>query len=66
MPKFVLVLLFAVLGFVVAAVAGYFLVGLLSPNQHDRSVEAAMTSVFVIGPVGAIVGGVVAYFKLGS
>lgn len=66
MPKFVLVLLFAVVGFVVAAGVGYFLVSTLSSNRHDRSLEAIMTSLFVIGPIGAIVAGVVAYFRAGS
>lgn len=66
MPKFVRVLLYAVVGFVVAAVAGYFLVGALSSNQHDVAVEAAMTSIFVLGPIGALVGGGFAFFKSGG
>lgn len=48
-------LLFAVGGYAIAAFAGYFLIGWLSSNRHDRTVEAAMTSVFVAGPVGAVV-----------
>ena len=55
MKRFGMGLLFAVVGYFVAAVAGYFLVGLLSSNSHDRSVEAAMTSLFVIGPLGAVI-----------
>ncbi len=47
--------LFAVVGYVVTACAGYFLVDSLSSNVHDRSVEAAMTAAFVFGPVGAAV-----------
>jgi len=46
------------------AVAGYFLIGLLSSNTHDRSVEAATTSAFVLGPIGAVAG-FVAGFILG-
>lgn len=65
MPKLALVALFAALGFVVAAAAGYFLVSWLSSNTHDREVEAAMTSMFVVGPVGAVVAGTVAYFRAG-
>jgi hypothetical protein len=47
-------LLCAICGYVLAAFAGYYLIGWLSSNTHDRAVEAAMTSVFVIGPVGAV------------
>lgn len=63
MPRFLFVLLVSVAGFVAAAVAGYFLVEWFSSNQHDRSVEAAMTSVFFCGPIGAIVAGVWAFFR---
>jgi hypothetical protein len=66
MPKFVQVLLFAVLGFVLAAVAGYFLILWLSSNRHDRAVEAAMTSAFVFGPLGAVLAAVIAYFRAGA
>ena len=55
-------LLFAVAGFIVAAIAGYFLILGFSSNTHDRSVEAAMTSAFFFGPVGCVIafaGGVV-------
>ena len=45
----------SIAGYVGAAVGGYFLVGWLSSNAHDRSVEAAMTAAFVFGPIGAIV-----------
>ena len=65
MPCFVRVLLYSVVGLVVAAVAvaGNFLVGVQSSNQHDVTVEAAMTSIFVLGPIGAIVAGVFAFLK---
>jgi hypothetical protein len=49
-------LLFAVVAFILSAVASYFLVLEYSSNMHDRSVEAAMTSVFFYGPVGAVFG----------
>ena len=55
-------LLFAVAGFIVAAIASYFLILGFSSNMHDRSVEAAMTSAFFFGPVGSViafVGGVI-------
>ena len=56
MKRFGIGVLFALGGYAIAAFAGYFLVEWLSSNVHDRSVEAAMTSVFVLGPLGAIVG----------
>jgi len=65
MPRIVQVLLFAVAGFAVGAAAGYFLISTLSSNSHDRSVEAAMTSIFVCGPLGALVGGVLAFLRSG-
>jgi len=58
-------MLFAVVAYVAAAVAGYFLVGLFSGNTHDRSVESAMTSAFVFGPLGAVVGFVVGFIRSG-
>lgn len=54
MRRYVVAVVGSVLGYVIAAVGGYFLVGLLSSNTHDRSVEAAMTAAFVFGPIGAI------------
>src|SRR5437660_1118064 len=45
-------LLCAVGGYIVAALVGYLLIGQFSSNGHDRSVEAAMTSAFVLGPLG--------------
>ena len=49
-------LLFAVVAYVAAAFASYFLISAFSSNVHDRSVEAAMTSAFIFGPVGALLG----------
>ncbi|MBI1906371.1 MAG: hypothetical protein HYS20_09090 [Rhodocyclales bacterium] len=56
MRRFGFGLLFAVIGFIMAALVGYFLIGQFSPNQHDREIEAAMTSIFVLGPLGAVAG----------
>jgi hypothetical protein len=56
MRRFGIGLLCALAGYVIAAFAGYFLIMQLSPNVHNRSVEAAMTSVFFLGPVGAVIG----------
>jgi hypothetical protein len=44
-----------------AAVAGYWLTGLLSANAHDAPVEAAMTNAFVWWPLGAVAGFVLGF-----
>ncbi len=49
-------LLGGLLGYAIAALGGGFFVSLVSSNTHDRSVEAAMTGAFVLGPLGAVVG----------
>ena len=56
MKRIAVALLVAIVGYVLAAVAGYWLTGLLSANVHDAPVEAAMTSAFVWGPLGAVAG----------
>ena len=43
-------------GYGVGAVLGFAAIMMLSANTHDRSLEAAMTSAFVAGPLGAIIG----------
>jgi O-antigen/teichoic acid export membrane protein len=58
-------LLYGLIGYVLAAVASYFLVGLLSPNRHDRELEAAMTSVFFYGPLVALIAFVVGLVRGG-
>jgi len=54
MRRFGFGLVFALGGYLVAAVAGYLAISLLSSNTHDRSLEAAMTGAFVFGPLGAL------------
>jgi hypothetical protein len=56
MRRIVFALLGLLVGYPVFAFAGYWAIALFSGNMHDRSVEASMTAVFVIGPVGAIIG----------
>lgn len=46
------------LGYLLGAFGGGFLVSALSSNTHDRSVEAAMTGAFVLGPLVAVIGAV--------
>ncbi|MBL8166786.1 MAG: hypothetical protein JNJ50_01445 [Acidobacteria bacterium] len=44
----------ALLGYVVGGTAGFALVSLFSSNRHDKSVEASMTGLFVVGPLFAV------------
>lgn len=59
MKRFGAGILFGIAGYLIAALAGYVFVEMLSGNTHDRDVEAAMTSVFFIGPMGGIAGFIV-------
>lgn len=53
--KIVLIsLLVGVAGYVVGVVLGMLMVNLFSSNTHDKSLEAAMTSFFVYGPLAAV------------
>ena len=65
MRRFGFGLLFAVVGYLVVAVASYFLVPQFLSNMHDRSVEAAMTSIFFFGPVGAVIAFIVGCIRGG-
>lgn len=65
MKRFGIAVLFAIVGYLVAALASYFLVGLLSFNVYDLSVEAVMTSAFFFGPLGALVAFVVGFIRGG-
>lgn len=66
MKRFGVGLLCAIAGYVVVAFASYFLIGQFSSNTHDRSVEAAMTSVFFYGPIGAVIAFVVGFVRSGK
>jgi hypothetical protein len=63
LKRFGIGLLYGAIGYVAVAVAGYFLILQFSPNRHDRELEAAMTSVFVLGPIGAVLAFVVGVLR---
>jgi cytochrome bd-type quinol oxidase subunit 2 len=63
MKRFFIAIFLAIVGYLVAAAASYFLIDLFSSNVHDRAVEAAMTSAFVFGPLGAIAAFIVAFIR---
>lgn len=56
MKRLAIIVCAAIIGYVVFAFCGYWMISLLSSNMHDRAIESAMTGVFVIGPLGAILG----------
>ena len=51
---------FGLLGYAAGVIVGLVLIRALSKNRHDRSAEATMTAAFVAGPVGVLVGLIVA------
>jgi cytochrome bd-type quinol oxidase subunit 2 len=63
MFKFFQVLIAVALGYVVTATVSYFIIMKLSTNQHDRAIEAAMSAIFVFGPIGAVVAGVFMFVR---
>lgn len=66
MSKILARLLGLIIGYGVGAFAGGGLVHLVSGNTHDKSLEAAMTGAFVTGPIGALLGLVLASMLLRS
>lgn len=55
MKTFGLALLAAMGGYIAGLFGGMLLVEVFSSNTHDKSMEAAMTGAFVIGPLMALV-----------
>lgn len=60
MSKMLSALAGLVLGYIAGAGLGYMAITLLSANTHDKGVEAVMTAAFVAGPLGAVIGLVLA------
>ncbi len=56
-------LLFAIVAYLIGVFGGGYLVSLLSSNQHDKEMEAAMTGAFVFGPLAAIFGFVIGMIR---
>jgi hypothetical protein len=56
MQRTLIAVLGLLIGYPVFAFVGYWMIQLFSGNTFDRSVEASMTAVFAIGPLGAVVG----------
>lgn len=49
--------------YIVAVLVTWFLISKFSRNTHDRSMEAGMTAFFIVGPLAAIIGGIVAFIR---
>lgn len=47
-------LLVALVGYAVGALLGMVAINLISTNQHDKAMEAAMTGFLFVGPLVAI------------
>lgn len=56
MRRVLLSLFGLVAGYLIGAGLGAAAIQFFSANTHDKSVEMAMTSAFVTGPIGAILG----------
>lgn len=61
MRTFMFVLIGLVAGYVLGALAWHFGVMTFSSNTHDRILEAQMTAAFIGGPIGAVIGAIVAW-----
>jgi flagellar motor component MotA len=58
-------LAYALVGYVGGALLGYLLVQMFSSNAHDRDLEVATTAAFVVGPLVAVVAGIVGALRAG-
>ncbi len=65
MRRFFAAMLGIPVGFLVFAFAGYWAIVLFSGNAFDRSVEASVTALILIGPAGAVIG-LITGFMLGG
>lgn len=63
MRRLMIALLGLLAGYAVGVAVGLALVSMVSSNSHDRSLEMIMTAAFVTGPLGAIIGLVVALVR---
>jgi hypothetical protein len=66
MKRFGIGLLFGIGGYLLTAVASYFLILQFSSNIHDRSLEATMTSIFIFGPIGGVLAFVIGLVRGGA
>ncbi len=65
MPRALLIILYILLGYLIAAGLAYFLISQFSGNKHDRAMEAIVSAIFIARPIGAVIGGVIGFVKTG-
>ncbi|MEO8482242.1 MAG: hypothetical protein ABI634_08540 [Acidobacteriota bacterium] len=65
MKRVLVALLWGVIGYLVGAFGGGYLVSVLTSNTHDASVEAGMTGAFVTGPLLGLVALIVGFVAFG-
>lgn len=63
MRKFLLCLAGMFAGYLMGAGLGAAAIQLFSSNTHDKSMELAMTTAFVTGPIGAVIGALVGWMR---
>jgi hypothetical protein len=63
--RIALAVAWAVGGYIIGAVGGGLLVGMLSSNQFDRQMEQVMTGAFVTGPLAAVIAFVTGFVRAG-
>ncbi|MBG0799140.1 hypothetical protein IYX23_15825 [Methylocystis sp. L43] len=56
MRRVIFAILGLLAGYAAGAILGGTLISLLSGNTHDKDLEIVMTSAFVTGPLGALIG----------
>ena len=56
MRRFLAGVIGLIVGYLMLATCGYWAILMLSSNRFDRSLEAATTAAFVVGPIGAVIG----------
>jgi fructose-specific phosphotransferase system IIC component len=62
--RFLLIVGSGIAGYLVGAFGGGYLVSVLTANQHDAPVEAAMTGAFLTGPVTGLLTLVVVFMRI--
>lgn len=62
MTRALRIVLSLLIGYALGAALGYGAIEAFSGNTHDKDLEAAMTATFATGPLGALLGAVVAVF----
>jgi hypothetical protein len=63
MQRIAVVLLVGLVCYIAGGLIGYALVMRLSSNVHDRTLAAALSGAFFVGPLAALIGALLAFFR---